>query len=50
MLTLPNHSRVAGVCWMLTPDTRTAPPESAVSPNSAPARVTTGTTRPPGCR
>src|SRR6202034_1881800 len=49
-LTLPNHSLVAGVCWMLTPETRTAPPESAVPASSRPPRVTTGATRPLGSR
>src|ERR1700709_960901 len=43
-MTLPNQILVAGVCWMLTPDIRTAPPDWAVSPTSCPARVTTGTT------
>ena len=33
------------MCWMLTPDTRTAPPESAVLASSRPPRVTTGATR-----
>src|ERR1700744_461020 len=50
LLTLPNHSLVAGVCWMLTPETRTAPPESAVPASSRPPRVTTGATRPLGSR
>src|SRR5579862_1555227 len=35
---------------MLTPETRTAPPESAVPPSSRPPRVTTGATRPLGSR
>ncbi|MFD0331390.1 hypothetical protein ACFQZC_32715 [Streptacidiphilus monticola] len=46
MLTFPNQSRVAGVCWMLTPEIRVAPADCPVSPGSLPARVTTGTTRP----
>src|SRR5215472_18502376 len=35
---------------MLTPDTRIAPPESAVPASSRPPRVTTGATRPLGSR
>jgi len=27
LFTFPNHNLVAGVCWMLTPEIRVAPPD-----------------------